>query len=66
MGGVTNLRQARKRKQRLEREREAAANRVTHGRRAEEVQQQRLTQERDETRLEAHRRVRSGANDPDA
>jgi hypothetical protein len=65
MGDITNLRQARKRKRRSEREREAAANRALHGRRADEIRQQWLIHERDEARLEAHRRVRSGDNDPE-
>ncbi len=65
MGDVTNLRQVRKRRQRSEQEREAAANRVIHGRRADDVRQQRRILERDETRLEAHRRERPGDNDPE-
>lgn len=58
MGEIVNLRQARKRKRRTERERDAAANRALHGRSAEDVLSQRLSKIRDHAHLEAHRRER--------
>ena len=59
MGDVTNLRQARKRKRRTERESEAAGNRVIHGRPADDRLMQKSIRVREESRLEGHRRVRS-------
>ena len=66
MGDVTNLRQARKRKRRTEREREAAANRVIHGRPADDHLVQQSIRVREESRLEGHRRIRPHESDPDA
>jgi hypothetical protein len=57
MGEVTNLRQARKRKRRSDRERDAAANRAMHGRRPDEVRRMELSRAREDQRLEGHRRV---------
>ena len=66
MGGTINLRQARKRKRRAEREREAQQNRLTHGRRADERAQAGRLRELEAGRLEAHRRepsAESGSED---
>ncbi|HWT31133.1 MAG TPA: DUF4169 family protein [Propylenella sp.] len=56
MAELVNLRQARKRKRRDDKERKAAANRVLHGRTAAERARSRLEQELGERRLEDHRR----------
>ena len=56
MADIVNLRQARKKKRRDDAERDAAANRVLHGRPAGEKYKDRLGRELAEKRLEAHRR----------
>ena len=56
MAELVNLRQARKRKRRDDKRREAAANRVLHGRTAAERARSRLEQELGEKRLDEHRR----------
>lgn len=60
MADIVNLRQARKRKRRGEKERIAEANRLAHGRSGAETREARLTRKLDETRLEGHRRQPSG------
>ena len=62
MAEQVNLRQARKRKRRDDRERAAAANRVLHGRTAAEKARSRLEQELGDKRLDDHRR--EGSADP--
>ncbi len=56
MADIVNLRQARKKKRRDDAERDAAANRVLHGRTAAEKSKNRLGREIEEKRLDAHRR----------
>jgi hypothetical protein len=56
MADIVNLRQARKKKRRDDAEREAAANRLLHGRTAGEKSKTRLGREIEEKRLDAHRR----------
>ena len=58
MAEIVNLRQARKRKKRGDKERDADENRRAHGRSAAEKTKARLMREIDEKRLEAHRRER--------
>jgi hypothetical protein len=55
MTTVVNLRIARKRRQRAEKERAAAANRAVHGRTKAEKERQRLETERAATALDGHR-----------
>lgn len=64
MAEILNLRQARKRRGRAEKERDAAANRAIHGRSAAEKAKERLGREIEERRLEVHRRDPSGPTDP--
>ena len=66
MADIVNLRQARKKKRRDDAERDAAANRVLHGRTAGEKSKTRLDRVIEKKRLDAHRRdVRPGsASDP--
>jgi hypothetical protein len=56
MAEIVNLRHSRKRKARAEKEREAAANRLAHGRPKVETTKTSLVRALDEKRLEAHRR----------
>ncbi len=56
MPEIVNLRQARKRKARAEKERAAEANRRAHGAPKAEKTKTRLLQDLDAKRLEAHRR----------
>jgi hypothetical protein len=56
MSVVVNLRQARKRKRRAEKEEAAEANRVTHGRPAAEKTATARAQALQARRLEGHRR----------
>ena len=56
MADLVNLRQARKRKRRDDKEREAAAKRVLHGRTAAEKARSRLEQELGEKSLDEHMR----------
>lgn len=56
MAEIVNLRQARKRKARVERERSAEANRLKFGRTRDEKQLTRLEEARARRTLEAHRR----------
>jgi hypothetical protein len=63
MAEITNLRQARKRKQREEKERAAAANRALHGRTRSEADAVRLAQELTERRFSGHRRDAPDAAD---
>lgn len=60
MGDVVNLRQARKKLKRREREREADENRARHGRTRAEKQAGALDRKRAEALHEAHRRERPG------
>ena len=55
MAEIVNLRQARKRKRRDEKERVAETSRIAHGRSASETKQTRLTKDLEAKRLEAHR-----------
>ena len=66
MAEIVNLRQARKRKQRSEKERAADAKRLAHGRSAAETKQTRLTRNLDDQRLEAHRRQPPGDGDQES
>ena len=63
MAEIVNLRQARKRKRRDEKEHEAAANRRLHGQTGSEKTKLRLTRALDEKRLEGHRRGGAEADD---
>lgn len=63
MAEIVNLRQARKRKRRDERERDAAANRLLHGQTGGEKAKLRLSRALDEKRLEGHRRDGAEAED---
>jgi hypothetical protein len=65
MATIVNLRQARKRKRRDHKARDAAASRLQHGRTAVEKSTTRLDRELEEKRLEAHRREppREGGGD---
>jgi hypothetical protein len=56
MGEVVNLRQARKRKARAEREETAAGNRALHGRSKAAREADRKAGERDRAFLDGHRR----------
>lgn len=62
MGEVLNLRQARKRKARAERDREAQENRVRHGLPGHEKRRQRSQRGLDETRLDGNRRDEPAAD----
>jgi len=57
VGEVVNLRLMRKRKERLEKERLAAENRLRHGRPRAEREAERLGTALEESRLEGHRRI---------
>jgi hypothetical protein len=57
MSDIVNLRLARKRKRRAEKESVAAANRLRHGRSAAEQQESLLARRLDEKRLDGHRRA---------
>ncbi|MBZ9675910.1 DUF4169 family protein [Mesorhizobium sp. ES1-1] len=63
MADIVNLRQARKQKARLEKEREAAHNRALHGRNKAEKERDRLAAETSERFLAGHRRETSSAED---
>ncbi|MFA6154856.1 DUF4169 family protein [Mesorhizobium sp.] len=63
MAEIVNLRQARKQKARLEKEREAANNRALHGRTRDEKERDRRTAETSERFLAGHRRETSGPED---
>lgn len=56
MAEIVNLRQARKRKARLDRADEAARNRAIHGQPRAERERRARQAEQDAARLEAHRR----------
>ncbi len=56
MGEVVNLRQARKRKARAERERSAEANRLKHGQPKAQKERTRLEEDRARRTHDAHRR----------
>jgi hypothetical protein len=64
MGDVVNLRQARKHKARLEKERVAGQNRAAHGRSKADRDHDRLTADKAEKFVAGHRREKPG--DPDA
>jgi hypothetical protein len=66
MADIVNLRQARKKKRRDDAEREAAANRLLHGRTSGEKSKTRLGRMLEEKRLDAHRRDAppEGSSDP--
>ena len=53
MGEVVNLNQYRKKRERLERKKAAAANRVRFGRRKEDVKRSKRERERERTELDA-------------
>ena len=56
MAEIVNLRLARKRKARSEKERAAEQNRISHGRSKAEKQSAKTLQEKSSTFLDAHRR----------
>jgi hypothetical protein len=56
MGEVVNLRQARKQKARIEKERQAGENRALHGRTKAERERDRLTSEKAKQFVAGHRR----------
>lgn len=56
MADIVNLRQARKRRSRSERERAAETNRLQHGRTGAEKKQSSLERDLSDKRLAAHRR----------
>ena len=60
MAEIVNLRQARKRKRRDDKERAAAANRASHGRSASDKAKSGLERSLEEKRLDAHRREDRG------
>ncbi|AZO12250.1 MULTISPECIES: DUF4169 family protein [unclassified Mesorhizobium] len=60
MGDVVNLRQARKQKARIEKERQAGRNRTLHGRSKAERERDRLTSDRVEKFMDGHRREKPG------
>ncbi|CDX13087.1 conserved hypothetical protein [Mesorhizobium sp. ORS 3324] len=60
MGEVVNLRQARKQKARIEKERLAGENRAWHGRSKAERERDRLTSDRAEKIMDGHRREKPG------
>ena len=64
MADIVNLRQARKRKKRDEKDRAADDNRRAHGRTAAEKTETRLVKSLDDKRLEAHRRERPDDGEP--
>ena len=64
MAEIVNLRQARKRRKRSEKERAASENRRAHGRSAAEKTKTRLARDIDQKRLDAHRRERPGSGEP--
>jgi hypothetical protein len=53
---IVNLRQARKRKRRDEKERAAEASRLAHGRTKDEKERTKLSKELEAKQLEGHRR----------
>ncbi|TIS61151.1 MAG: DUF4169 family protein [Mesorhizobium sp.] len=63
MGEVVNLRQARKQKARIEKQRLADEHRALHGRSRAERERDRLTSDRTEKFMDGHRREKPG--DPD-
>lgn len=63
MADIVNLRMARKRKARAEKERAADENRILHGRPGNEVATARMLRERMETAHEAHRIEKTGQDD---
>jgi hypothetical protein len=66
MAEIVNLRQARKRKRRSDKEEATAGNRLTHGRAAAEKTATRLIRDLEDRRVEGHRReVRSEADPED-
>jgi hypothetical protein len=64
MADIVNLRQVRKRRMRIDKERAAGENRRTHGRSAAERKEAQLAQRLDNERLEAHRRARPDGEEP--
>jgi len=63
MGDVVNLRQARKQKARVEKERAAGQNRALHGRSKADRVQARQTADKAEKFLAGHRREKPGDSD---
>jgi hypothetical protein len=63
MADIVNLRQARKQKARLEKERDAARNRSLHGRTGAEKMRDRLGVDRSDRFLDGHRREQPGGED---
>jgi hypothetical protein len=63
MADILNLRQARKQKARLEKERDAARNRTLHGRTRAEKDRDRLSAATSDRFLDGHRREQPGADD---
>ena len=64
MAEIVNLRQARKRKRRDNKERVADENRRSHGRSLTEKSATRLAKNLDDKRLDAHRRERPDGSEP--
>jgi hypothetical protein len=64
MAEIVNLRQARKRKRRDDKERDAAANRALHGRTGGEKAKIRLERSLEQKRLDAHRRDGRSEDEP--
>ena len=63
MGEVVNLRQARKQKARIEKERLAGENRALHSRSRAERERDRLTTDKAEKFVAGHRREKPGDKD---
>lgn len=64
MADIVNLRNARKRKARVEKEQVAAENRARFGRTRDERVTDRLDKELEQRRLDAHQRVRGVDDEP--
>ncbi|RUX29388.1 DUF4169 family protein [Mesorhizobium sp. M7A.F.Ca.US.011.01.1.1] len=60
MADIVNLRQARKQRARLEKERDASQNRALHGRSKTEKQRDRILAEKAENFVAGHRREKHG------
>lgn len=63
MSEIINLRRARKTKDRAAKEAAADANRLTHGRTKQEKKLTKAQREAEQSRLDAHKRVRQQTQD---
>lgn len=63
MSEITNLRQARKKKERAAKEAEAGANRLAHGRSKQEKSLTKARTEAEQSKLDGHKRVARQADD---